>query len=205
MPNAVFNCPTCSRPMRLPDTLLGRPVACPTCRNVFTASFAPNAPAPQQLPLPSPETPPAASGSLLTTSASYDVELAPSSSRHPCPICGEAILPSARKCKHCGEVVDPWMRREIAISSEERHAGRNDVGGTISLVFGSIALVCTALMLFTCGFSIFAAIPFSVVGLVLAFFGRGQLKIAGLVLNLVALATTTMAGVLVLVGVLARR
>jgi hypothetical protein len=106
---------------------------------------------------------------------------------------------------HCGEVVDPWMRREIEASSEEKLASGNDVAGTISLVFGSIALVCTALMLFTCGFSIFAAIPFSIVGLVLAFFGRGQLKIAGLVLNLVALATTTMAGVLVLVGVLATR
>jgi len=205
MPNAVFNCPTCSRPMRIPDSLLGRPVACPTCRNVFTASFAPNGATAEQLPVPSSGAPPAVSEGPPASSTSYEVELAPGSSRHPCPICGEAILPSARKCKHCGEVVDPWVRREMAISSGEKAAGRNDVPGTISLVFGSIALVCTALMLFTCGFSIFGAFPFSIVGLVLAFFGRGQLKIAGLILNLVALATAVMAGVLVLIGFLATR
>jgi TM2 domain-containing membrane protein YozV len=30
-----------------------------------------------------------------------------------CPFCGEAILPVARKCKHCGELVDPALRMAV--------------------------------------------------------------------------------------------
>lgn len=29
----------------------------------------------------------------------------------PCPLCGEDILIAARKCRHCGEYLDPALRR----------------------------------------------------------------------------------------------
>lgn len=34
--------------------------------------------------------------------------------RKPCEFCGEIILSVARKCKHCGEYLDPLLRRERA-------------------------------------------------------------------------------------------
>lgn len=34
--------------------------------------------------------------------------------RKPCEFCGEMILSVARKCKHCGEYLDPLLRRERA-------------------------------------------------------------------------------------------
>src|SRR5687767_7490324 len=31
-----------------------------------------------------------------------------------CPYCGETILPAAKKCKHCGELLDRRLRKEAA-------------------------------------------------------------------------------------------
>lgn len=191
--------------MKIPDALLGRQIACPTCRNVFTASFAraPGttdeyvvqataepiaytgaglAPAPAPAPVPASAPPP------------YPVEA--TVDRRACPFCGEVIQSIARKCKHCGETLDPLLRAQ----GKGSHSN-SDLAGTLSLVFGSIAMVCTALMLFTRGLSAFAALPFGIVGLVVGFYSRGQLKIAALVLNLVALVTSLMAVVLVLIAV----
>ena len=38
-----------------------------------------------------------------------------------CPFCAEEILPKAKKCKHCGEVLDAAMRR----ADEALNASRN--------------------------------------------------------------------------------
>jgi predicted Zn finger-like uncharacterized protein len=43
----ITSCPQCQRKLRVPDELLGQPVKCPSCENVFTASAeAPAAPPP---------------------------------------------------------------------------------------------------------------------------------------------------------------
>ncbi len=49
--------------------------------------------------------------------------LAPSSVQTiPCPFCAEAILPAAKKCKHCGEIVDVAMRAATAHAPQVIHA-----------------------------------------------------------------------------------
>jgi predicted Zn finger-like uncharacterized protein len=35
--NQIIHCPSCNRPLRVPDDLLGRPVRCPSCSTEFTA------------------------------------------------------------------------------------------------------------------------------------------------------------------------
>jgi TM2 domain-containing membrane protein YozV len=37
-------------------------------------------------------------------------DLGPASDTSQCPFCGEEILRIARKCKHCGEFLDPALR-----------------------------------------------------------------------------------------------
>jgi hypothetical protein len=44
--------------------------------------------------------------------------------RRPCPMCGEMILASAVKCRFCGEVFDPALRR--AEERKRRGSGPSD-------------------------------------------------------------------------------
>lgn len=38
-----------------------------------------------------------------------------------CPYCSESINPKAKKCKHCGEILDPQMR-EIDLLKSQRNS-----------------------------------------------------------------------------------
>lgn len=42
---------------------------------------------------------------------------------HRCPFCAEVILRDAKKCKHCGEIVDPTLRPH----HQSMHTGRNKI------------------------------------------------------------------------------
>jgi hypothetical protein len=75
-----------------------------------------------------------------------------------------------------------------------------DPFGVISLIFGSLAVVCMLMGCFTCGITYFAAAPFAAVGAGLAFFGRGNMKVAALVLNLVALVPAVVVFVMLITG-----
>jgi hypothetical protein len=55
MPDIV-NCPQCERKLKVPDTLLGKPVKCPTCGATFTADAAGAASPPPLPPRPEEET-----------------------------------------------------------------------------------------------------------------------------------------------------
>jgi hypothetical protein len=43
-----------------------------------------------------------------------------------CPWCDEEVSPAARKCKHCGELLDPGLRKQVA---NEKRAERRDRHG----------------------------------------------------------------------------
>jgi hypothetical protein len=64
---------------------------------------------------------------------------------------------------------------------------RSDPAGVISLIFGVLALVFLLLACPTCGFLAYLAVPVAAVGALVGVFGRGNLRVAGLTLNLLVL------------------
>lgn len=55
------------------------------------------------------------------------------------------------------------------------------------MVFGVLAVVCLLFGCFTCGVTYFAAAPLAAVGAVCSGFGRGNMRVAGLALNILTL------------------
>src|SRR5262245_18176980 len=113
-----FSCPQCGKKFKAPDNALGKSSKCPGCGSPVTC--------------PEPiydaelvEPPPAGSGRAepyadLDPDKPYamvdpDSVAAPATeSRRPCPMCGEMILATAAKCRYCGEVFDPALKKAQA-------------------------------------------------------------------------------------------
>ena len=73
------NCPHCKQSIEAPEEMLGQQINCPSCNGTISL---PDPPARQSVPPP------------------------PQKQTRACPFCGEEILTSAIKCKHCGEFLD---------------------------------------------------------------------------------------------------
>jgi len=58
----------------------------------------------------------------------------------PCPMCGEQILPTAKKCKHCGEILDASLRAAAKPKPETSDA--------LGIVIMLLPLAAAALMWF---------------------------------------------------------
>jgi len=71
----------------------------------------------------------------------------------------------------------------------ERRAGDGgtDAPGVIGLVFGVVGMICLLLGCFTCGLTYYAAVPIALIGVGCSAFGRGNLRVAGLAINLLTL------------------
>ena len=81
MADFKFNCPHCKQSLEASEEMLGQTINCPACNGAI------------ELPAPT------------TRRAVYAPPPNQTESR-ACPFCGEQILASAIKCKHCGEFLD---------------------------------------------------------------------------------------------------
>src|SRR5262245_61304279 len=105
-------CPHCSAPGTVPETARGRKVRCASCGTKFTAPPADQPPG-TIMATPLATWLPAALAEAAPRSAPPSPPPAgahPPSSSVPCPFCGEQVLPAAKKCKHCHEVLDVALR-----------------------------------------------------------------------------------------------
>lgn len=100
-----MNCPSCDAKLKAPDDAVGKKTKCPKCgaavtvpEPIYDAEVIPEAIDPYGLDEPAP--PP------LSSSAAVGGE-----ARRPCPMCGEMILVSAPKCRFCGEIFDPTLKK----------------------------------------------------------------------------------------------
>jgi predicted RNA-binding Zn-ribbon protein involved in translation (DUF1610 family) len=118
-------CPSCQKKLSAPDSAAGKKAKCPACGTIVVvpqivhdaeeigATEVPSSGPPVTQPaagLPNwldemmpPATPPPAQAA--------DDGGQP---RRPCPECGELIVAGAAKCRFCGAVFDPGLKRESA-------------------------------------------------------------------------------------------
>ncbi len=88
----VSTCPSCGNQGRVPDAARGHQVKCPRCNNTFVVAAAPTSVQPVHAPPVPAVVPPVPNG------------------YRQCPFCAEQVRADARKCRHCGETLDPAMR-----------------------------------------------------------------------------------------------
>lgn len=116
-----FQCRDCGVTINAPDDRRGQQARCPKCRRIVMVPEAP-APASQETGKASPlpdwiDAPPAVQRPAPDPPVTHVPTIVPSSpvavppaETVPCPMCAEPISPAARKCKHCGEMLDPDLR-----------------------------------------------------------------------------------------------
>jgi predicted RNA-binding Zn-ribbon protein involved in translation (DUF1610 family) len=97
-----FECPTCGKKLRAPESAAGKKGKCPGCQKVFQV------PEPiyeaEEADVPVVEIDEGASEDQPEIDETQD-------DRRPCPMCGEMIKVNAAKCRFCGEVFDETLER----------------------------------------------------------------------------------------------
>jgi predicted amidophosphoribosyltransferase len=121
-PTISIICPSCRAKMKAPAAAIGKRVKCVTCGQPLVIEANP--------PAPLMEVQSVAEEPFLA-------ELVPSPTYKACPFCGENVLQSARKCKHCGETLDVALRaaeeaKQMARRSDRPNVYMNAGGGSSS-------------------------------------------------------------------------
>jgi len=200
--SVFLTCPTCGSRSKAPDGAAGRRVKCPKCGAILQVGN----PAGTSLP-------------PVRQPDSARAEGQPE--RRECPYCSETIMATARKCKHCGEIIDPELKesRRQTGNGKARRAddydddydddpraqartpgGGNDAVGIIGLILGCISGVLVMAACCTGGVTLFAAVPFSVIGFIVSVCGTGTPKTLGLVFNSLVFIPAVILLVLMLCG-----
>ena len=137
-----FQCPNCGKKLKAPDNAAGKSSSCPGCGGKVTCPEPVyDAEVIEMTPLESPGADPYAELGTDQTYGMVDPQPAAESStesRRPCPMCGEMILTTAAKCRFCGEIFDPMLKKT---------KGRKSVAEdeTISTAEMVLAVVCSGI------------------------------------------------------------
>ncbi len=141
-----WSCPDCGYRVELPETYAGTRVRCPQCgtESAVGTTSRPSGAAGGVGPLPEVAAP--AAPAAPAAGAFEDAQLA------RCPFCRELIRADARKCKHCGEIIDSELRRQqrrAAAADREREVRRREGNKDAknALICGIIGLFCFGVIL----------------------------------------------------------
>jgi predicted RNA-binding Zn-ribbon protein involved in translation (DUF1610 family) len=108
-------CASCQSQFNAPDNAAGKRTKCPKCGGIIDIQ----APAPKPAPAPKEEEVFEAEEVPYTPFTDDDFEVekpaalpASTEDRKPCPMCGEMIQKDAVKCRFCGEIFDPVLKKQ---------------------------------------------------------------------------------------------
>jgi len=99
-----FSCGSCGKRLTAPDEHAGKGAKCRACGGVTRIPSKPTWEADDSplLPAPKPAVAPMGIPRLIPPAG-------PSVTK-PCPFCAEDIKVESKKCRHCGEILDPSLR-----------------------------------------------------------------------------------------------
>src|SRR5262249_12681370 len=92
------DCPTCGKKIKLPESAIGQSLTCPGCQSRFAVNSGNDKAEAAIQPRPS---------QLV-----HRAEVLPAHEpKSICWYCSEEIQPDAMNCNHCGELLDPKLRK----------------------------------------------------------------------------------------------
>jgi len=168
----LFDCANCGKQIKAPDQAAGRQVKCPGCKSTILI--------PGAEPTPKPSLPDA--NSFRNSSRSEDPARAFTDDRSTRD--DERDRDNGGRRNNRQQFAGPGQQISVVVNQAE---GKTDAPGVIGLIFGVLSLLCLILVCCTAGLSGAAAIPLALIGVGCAFFGRGNMRVAGIVLNLLTL------------------
>lgn len=125
------SCDSCGKQLKVRDEAAGKRVKCPDCGSVV------------QIPEPddvmdaeTADDNPFAGDDVSSEGAEYN--------RKPCPACGEMIVKTAGKCRYCGEIFDPALKKKAKAKRSRSSSGYND-GDDMSTGDWVVALICSGI------------------------------------------------------------
>ena len=190
MPISVV-CPSCNGKLQAPDKLAGKKAKCPQCGELV------------QVTAPPPD--------WVKTVEPDEVLTAPR--KRPPAACDDAAqadeVEAVNPYEKGSEARPPASPEPVVVVTESR----TDAAGVLSLIFGILAVVFLLVGFFAdlmglgrvIGFTFaicyFVALPCALLGGLLGLFGRGNLRVAGVALNAIALVPAVIMLCIFLVGV----
>lgn len=113
-------CDTCGKVLKAQEEHAGKKAKCPDCGSIVAV--------PRQEILDA-----EADDQYGFDAASSDDENDASDAQRPCPACGEEIKKDARKCRFCGEILDPSLKRSSGSNRRSSSRGGGAAGNTADL------------------------------------------------------------------------
>lgn len=112
------SCEGCGKQLKVRDEAAGKRVKCPECGGVIAIPELG-----EVVDAEAADDNPFAGGNISSTGKTVANE--DQHDRKPCPACGEMIVKAAAKCRYCGEVFDPTLKRQSR-SKRRRSSGYDD-------------------------------------------------------------------------------
>lgn len=127
-----ITCPSCKSRFNAPDAAAGKRTKCPKCSGVI------------EIPVPAPKEEIFDAEEEFRspfTDEDFEKETPPlpatDGDRKPCPMCGEMIQKNAVKCRHCGEVFDPVLKKQ-----QKKAKSKSSQDEDLSTVEYIVAILC---------------------------------------------------------------